>query len=223
MLRTVTLRSGGWLRDNQAPLPFTAPRASLNAAVSAPRALGIGSLAMKPLREVAKLKKISINELALALVGDSLERYMRASGETIEKPLIAACPMNVREEGNTDASTQIAAITIKLGEPGANLSQRIEQVRESSESAKRDAGSMSRNGLIDYLAVIGGVAELMDRSQLREYLPPLTNVNVSNVPGPREQRYLCGSKLVRTIPLSTLVGGTAINITFFSFPNHIFI
>ncbi|MEH6584803.1 MAG: WS/DGAT domain-containing protein, partial [Halioglobus sp.] len=45
---------------------------------------------------------------------------------------------------------------------------------------------------------------------------PLTSVNVSNVAGPAYRCYHGGAEMVRSYPLSTLAGGTAINITFTS-------
>lgn len=210
------LEAGGIAKPRQAPLPFSAPKSIFNNEVHAQRRLGIGGIQFLDFKAQAKQAGVSINELALALVGDALEHYAESRDSAVDKALVAVCPLGLRKEGDTSASTQIAALAIKLGEPGVDIGTRLSQVHESSVDAKQDAQSMSRQALITYLIMVGGLAELLDRPPFNEYLPPLTNVNVSNVAGPREDLYLSGAKLVKSIPLSTLAGGTAINITFFS-------
>lgn len=210
------LEAGGIAKPRQAPLPFSAPKSIFNNEVHAQRRLGIGGIKFADFKAQAKQAGVSINELALALVGDALENYAETYNSAVDKALVAVCPLGLRKEGDTSASTQIAALAIKLGEPGVDIATRLSQVHESSVHAKEDAQSMSRQALMTYLIMVGGLAELLDRPPFNEYLPPLTNVNVSNVAGPREDLYLSGAKLVKSIPLSTLAGGTAINITFFS-------
>jgi diacylglycerol O-acyltransferase len=155
--------------------------------------------------------------VALTLVGAALDRYSQLHGETRDGQLVAACPMAVREEGDTDASTQIAAISIKLGDSTMSISERLQQVHVSSKDAKAEAKNMSREALINYLVLTGGAATLLAKTPLADYVPPLTSVNVSNVAGPRFRAYMGGAEMIRSYPVSTLAGGTAINITFSSF------
>ena len=75
---------------------------------------------------------------------------------------------------------------------------------------------MSKEALMNYLVLLGGAATIFSKSPLGDYIPPLTSVNVSNVAGPNCRYYHGGAELVRSYPLSTLAGGTAINITFAS-------
>jgi hypothetical protein len=125
--------------------------------------------------------------------------------------------MAVRKEGDTDASTQIAAISVKLGDSTMSISERLQQVHRSSTDAKDEASQMSREALMNYLVLTGGAATLLSKTPLSDYVPPLTSVNVSNVAGPGYRCYLGGAEVIRSYPVSTLAGGTAINITFSSF------
>ncbi|MGI9286273.1 MAG: wax ester/triacylglycerol synthase family O-acyltransferase [Pseudomonadales bacterium] len=215
-LGKATLRAGGMAPKRRAPLPFSAPKSVFNQPVHATRRLGIGSLDLAPFKTFSRKHSVSINEVALTIVGAALERYAHEFGTPPERPLVAVCPMGIRQEGDTSASTQIAAISVKLGEPGAAISERLQQVHASSIDAKEDAKAMSREALMNYLVLIGGLADLLDRSPLAGYVPPLTNVNVSNVAGPSDPYYLSGAKLLQNYPVSTLAGGAAINITFIS-------
>ncbi len=222
-LRDVSLALGrnllqaGGLYKRESPLPFSAPHTLFNQPVHATRHLGVASVDLKRFKTVARSQAVSINEVALALVGEALERYTRRYDVLPEKPLVATCPLSVREPGDNDASTQIAAISVKLGEPGSELLDRLQQIHESSKDAKAEARRMSRDALMDYLILIGGTADVLSKTPLGSSLPALTSVNVSNVVGPRRRCFLAGAELVRSYPVSTLAGGTAINITFNSF------
>lgn len=202
--------------DRESPLPFSAPKSLFNKPVFATRNLGVGGTGIDRFKAISKAEKVSINEVALTIVGAALDRYTLKYSEAPNKQLLAACPMAVRKEGDTDASTQIAAITVKLGDADMNIRQRLEQVATSSRDAKEEAKHMSREALMNYLVLLGGAATLFSKSALADYVPPLTSVNVSNVAGPSYPCHLSGAEMVRSYPLSTLAGGTAINITFTS-------
>jgi WS/DGAT/MGAT family acyltransferase len=215
MFGRTLLQASGRL-EREVPLPFSAPHSLFNAPVHATRRLGIGSTPLERFRAVAKAAGVSVNDVALAIVGEALERYAHTRHETPDRPLVAACPMSIRAPGDTSASTQIAAISVKLGEPGANIRTRLQQVHASTRDAKAEARGVSREGLIAWLALLGGTADLVSKSALAERIPPATNVNISNVAGPAYRCFLAGAELVASYPVSTLAGGTAINVTFAS-------
>jgi hypothetical protein len=48
------------------------------------------------------------------------------------------------------------------------------------------------------------------------FLPPLGNILISNVVGPKQDLYLDGSKLVGLYPMSTIPPGVSANITFYT-------
>ena len=210
------LQAGGIL-EREAPLPFSAPKSLFNKPVYATRHLGVKATGLDRFKAISRREKVSINDVALTIVGAALERYAEKYAELPDKPMVAACPLAVREEGNTDASTQIAAISVKLGEAGVDIRQRLQQVHRSSSDAKEEAKNMSREALMNYLILIGGASELLSKSPVSDFVGTLSSVNVSNVAGPGYRCYMGGAEMVRSYPVSTLAGGTAINITFSSF------
>jgi hypothetical protein len=55
----------------------------------------------------------------------------------------------------------------------------------------------------------------------RAPVPPLLNVVISNVPGPREPLYLAGARMLAYYPVSTITDGVGLNITVISYLDHI--
>ncbi len=210
------LQAGGVIAGERA-LPFSAPKTRFNGKVHATRRLGIGSLALDRFQRVAKHYQVTVNDVALTLVGHALERYADEYGERPSRPLVAVCPMAVRSRITDGAATQISAISVALGEPGTRIVPRLHQVHRSSMEAKNEAARLSPQAQMDYLLLLGGLTEAVNRTPLGGVLPPSTNVNVSNVVGPRQRCYFAGGEIVGSYPVSTLAGGTKINVTFNSY------
>ena len=68
-----------------------------------------------------------------------------------------------------------------------------------------------------YLLAPGGLQALGALAGIRAPLPLGFNVCVSNVPGPREPRYLRGSRMEAYYPASIPIHGMALNITVLSY------
>lgn len=222
LLGKATRRYRG-LDDSLAPLPLSAPDTVFNSKVGKKRSLGVGSLDLAAVRDVAKKHRVTINDLVLTLVGHALEHYSDEHGNMPERELVAVCPMSLRRPGDNSAGNQIIGIYVRLGVPGSELEERLKRVHHSSVAAKDDAKSVSNQALMTYLVMTGGTAELLSRVPRLPGIdvPRQANVNVSNVPGPGRPYYLGDCRMVRTYPVSTLAGGTAINITFGSLENHL--
>ncbi len=68
-----------------------------------------------------------------------------------------------------------------------------------------------------YTLVVQVLAQLGDSLGLADRLPPLGNLVISNVPGPRHALYLRGARMTGIYPISTVAPGTVMNITVFSY------
>jgi hypothetical protein len=130
--------------------------------------------------------------------------------------------MSLRQSGDDTASTQVSAVHVRLGEPGAGVRDRLAQVVQSSHEAKDMVSGMSTEALMDFGVFFFAVMELLNRTRLDRYIAPSYNVLVSNVPGPGdEELYLCGSKMVASYPISTLLPGVNLNATVLSHGNSL--
>lgn len=212
-LRRNLLQARGKLQRDM-PLPFSAPKTLFNRPVHAKRRLGIGSIALLRVKTVSRRESVSVNEVLLTIVGHALERYQQEHGESNSKPLIAVCPLSIRDPGDTESATKIAGLSVALGTPGNSIAGRLLEVHASSGDAKRDAAKMSSEALMQQMLMMGlagGVIQKLPNIGTDQWM---TNVNVSNVAGIPHRCYIAGAEIEHTYPVSTLAGGTAINITF---------
>ncbi len=213
------------LRPEHSPVqpPFAAHRTRLNRPIEwETRSTAVCTLPLDRVKAIGHARGCTVNEVVLALLGASLEEYLQARDEPVKAPLVAMCPMNIRSEGDDSATTRVTGVHVRLGEPGCSIDERLQQVIDSSHAAKEDVAGLSTGALIGYGVVIFGLWELLERSGADRYLAPSYNVLVSNVPGPgQDNLYLCGSRLLASYPISTLLPGVNLNATLLSHGNSI--
>ncbi|MEO7129702.1 MAG: WS/DGAT domain-containing protein, partial [Rhodoferax sp.] len=96
--------------------------------------------------------------------------------------------------------------------------ERLQAIRQSSLAAKAMTARMKSAMPMDFPSLgapwlISGMASLYGRSRLANRLPPVTNVAISNVPGPKFALYMAGAKMLTYYPVSIAVHSVALNVT----------
>jgi WS/DGAT/MGAT family acyltransferase len=171
---------------------------------------------------MAKAVGASFNDIVLWICATALRDYLGKQGQLPKKSLLAAMPISLREEGNQDLNTQASMTVVDLGTQYAHPVKRLHAILRST--AKVKVAMTDLKGLIptnypSLLApwVVGGVAKAAFKTYqttgLSHRLPMLSNLVISNVPGPQVPLYLAGAKLLTYHPMSIVIHGTALNIT----------
>lgn len=205
------------LRKSRFPVPFTAPRTRLNTAVTRARRAAIGELPLGELKTLARATDTTLNDVIVTLCDIALTRYLQDHKDAPAAPLVAQIPVSLRRDGDDQLGNQIAILPVTLGHAGRDPLRRLAEIHESSRRLKDEATALSPDAVSLYTVAIQGVAQTAELLGLGAAMPPLGNVLISNVPGPREPLYLWGSRLVASYPLSAIPPGLAMNITVFSY------
>jgi WS/DGAT/MGAT family acyltransferase len=199
------------------PIPFTAPRTKLNATVTRARRAAVGELSLSALKALAHATETTLNDVIVTLCDIALTRYLQDHKDAPATPLVAQIPVSLRREGEHQLGNQIAILPVTLGHAGRDPLKRLGEIHESSSRLKAEASGMSADSVSMYTLAIQGAAQAAELLGLNEAVPPLGNVLISNVPGPREPLYLWRSLLIASYPLSAIPPGLAMNITVFSY------
>jgi len=209
------------LRDSKVQIPFTASRTRMNRTIEwDTRSTAVCSLPLDKIKAIGKKRDCTVNEVVLAVIGAALDDYLEQHRENTEAPLVALCPVSFRTEGDDTASTQVSAVHVRLGEPGAPIIDRLDQVIDSSQASKDEVQGFSAEGMVDFGVIIFGLWEILSRTRLDQVITPSYNVLVSNVPGPGDKNlYLRGSRMLASYPISTLLPGVNLNVTVLSHGN----
>jgi WS/DGAT/MGAT family acyltransferase len=204
----------GSLRDNV----LSAPRTVFNCQVGPDRSFAELSLPIADFKRVAKGFGASLNDVVLAVCGGALRELLMSVDELPRKPLVAAMPVSLRADGNTESNNQVSMVQCTLATDLADPVERLRAIQASTAQIKQRVAAFKDLIPTDYPGLAAplwaaGLSRLWARGRIAEKLPPLANVAISNVPGPPVPLYLAGAKLRHYYPLSIVTHGLAFNIT----------
>jgi diacylglycerol O-acyltransferase len=107
----LTLKALAMLRPTKSPdgsnahrMNWLAPKTPLNATITNQRSFARFSIPYAESKKIAKLNNVSLNDVVMAISGEGMNRYFKDEGFYAEEPLLAAIPVSVRPEGNTELS-----------------------------------------------------------------------------------------------------------------------
>jgi diacylglycerol O-acyltransferase / wax synthase len=214
-LRPTAAASG---KDKAARDNWFAPKTPLNVSITNQRTFAGLSIPLEAVKSVAKANEATLNDVVLAICSGALRRYLADMGCVPTQPLLAAVPVSLREAGNTDLNNQASMVRMSLASTIADPLQRLQAIRQASAAAKAMTASMKSVIPTDFPSLgapwlISGVASLFGRSKIANRLPPIANVAISNVPGPKFALYLAGAKMLTYFPVSIAVHSMALNVT----------
>ncbi|MDT5140453.1 MAG: diacylglycerol O-acyltransferase / wax synthase, partial [Mycobacterium sp.] len=105
-----------------------APRSILNNRISRNRRFATQQYQLDRLKSIARANDATLNDVALAIVGGGLRRFLDELGQLPDKPLIAMLPVNVRPKDDEGGGNAVAAILGTLGTDVAGPIERLQAV-----------------------------------------------------------------------------------------------
>lgn len=209
------------------PLPFTAPRTSINRAISAHRQVAFTQLPLGDVERVRRAFGGTVNDVVLAVVSGALRRFFHTRGEEVAGPLVAMVPISVRGDGEGAVlGNRVSGTLVSLASDVDDPPARFRAIVEATSVAK-DRHRAVGPDLLAYWAeallpaVTSPVATAVAGLRVFDHLPPLCNVVVSTVPASPTTLSLAGARLVRAHPLGPVVEGVGLNVTALSYEDHL--
>jgi diacylglycerol O-acyltransferase len=140
-----------------------------------------------------------------------LRRYLADVGTLPTQPLITNIPVSVRRVNKTrEAGNSISWAMVSLATDVDDVRQRFDTIRSATGQAKKRLQQLGDT--IDTYTLLVTTPILLEQVVgLGGHLPPMFNIPISNVPGPRTAKYLNGARLREIYALTVLYGGQALN------------
>jgi len=202
-------------RPGKLPL---APRTPLNVSITNARAFAMRSVPLEHLKQIARTGGFSLNDVVLAVCAGALKRYLADYEALPKKPLVAAVPVSLREQGNADMNNQVSFMTVSLATDRDDPLERLKGIRESADAGKQVSGRIKGALPMDFPSfgvpwLMTGLVSLYGRSGLANRMPQPGTLVISNVPGPQMPLYLAGAAIRSYAPVSIPAHGMALNVT----------
>jgi len=216
--RVKAAREKGELGEDVEPGP-----SRFNGEVSPHRVVTAARLDMAELKQLRHaVPGATVNDLALSIVAGALRLYLADKGDSLEQPLVAQLPVNIRrDEQKSEQGNKITRISVSSCSDIADPLARLEAVHRASEDSKKRLslqGDSLNEEMADALGphVTSMIFKLMENTSrlqaLTHLMPGGPNFSLSNVPGPSHPMYLCGARLVWDIGLAPLLPDMGLSI-----------
>jgi diacylglycerol O-acyltransferase / wax synthase len=222
-----------------AATPFHAPRTAFNGSLSPHRQVATATFRLADVRRVGRAFGVTVNDVILAVCSGALRRHLGPGRDLPEAPLVALVPVSARDgysaargggraagAPGTAGANRLSALLLPLPTNRADPAARLRAVAEAAGQAKAGQAALGA-GTLMALAEVGrpalytAASRLYSWLRLADRLPPLCNLVVSNVAGPRRELSFRGVRARALYPLGPLVDGVGLNITVFSHANRL--
>jgi WS/DGAT/MGAT family acyltransferase len=210
---------------NEIPAPdVSAPKTVLNKSVGPHRVFDAVEFPLASFKEIKNAAGVTVNDVALGVIGGALQRYLEAKGEAPEEgSLAAALPLNMRtRRGVTEDNNQVGSVFASLHTGISDPMERLAAVNQSTGEAKRSGeaspmvDAMMLAGILSP-AVTKAAAGFWARNELSRFIPMNVSTCISNVAGPDFPLYCAGAKMVDYYGLGVLTPGMGIFHLVFSY------
>lgn len=199
------------------PRAFTAPHTPMNEPIHNLRSITHTSLPLAGVKSIARRFDATVNDVMLCILDAAVNRYLRAHGHAPQHPLVALCPVSLRGAEAAEATTNVSAVWPALGPVGATIDGRLEAIVANTRKAKEDLKTLGRDVAYAYAVMAFALSETLTVAQPEPFELLPANMLVSNVRGPERPLYLNGARLEALFPVSTLIVGIGLNVTFMSY------
>jgi WS/DGAT/MGAT family acyltransferase len=187
------------------------PRTRFNQQVSGHKVFDEARFQMADVKRLrSAVPGATVNDVALAIVGGAMRRYLESKGELPEEPLVAMVPISTRapDQAGTGGN-QVSMMRASLATNVANPVERLAAIHAATSASKAAQNGVAARALREVSQTLPGalLGIGVRAASLLPNMPVVTNTLVTNVPGPRQALYLCGAKLVRTTGCLPLYDG----------------
>lgn len=203
--------------ESEAAVPFQAPKTTFNGRIHGPRRFATQHYELARIKRLAKRGGVTVNDVFVALCAAALRRYMMERHELPTETLTAGLPMSVRPAGDGAVGNAFSMIFAKLHTDIRDPLQRLEAISRSARAAKARVEQLPRAAVNNYTMLSMGPYMLQLMLGLGGYSRPLSNIVISNVPGPADTLYFNGARVEEFYPISLLFNGQALNISVVSY------
>ena len=188
-----------------------------NAPLGPRRAVAFTRLPFEGVRRIRAVRGGSVNDVVLAVLAGGLKRWLEARGQsTYGLELTALVPVSLRAPAEAaELGNRISAMLVPLAVDPADEGARLAATRAATERLKANGAWTGIDALLEL--VDGLPAPLVALVGRRLRLGRLANVIATNVPGPRETRWLCGARVAELRPLVPICDGMGLGLAVFSY------
>lgn len=192
--------------------PRLCPRTSVNRPTGARRRLHVVTVPLADVVATAHRLGVTVNDLVLAAVADSLSGLLRDRGESVDS-LVVSVPYSGRagtEAGRLGNDTGVVPFRLPLDVDSGTRLQAIARMTRDQRRRPRAASAAPLGVAFRALARLGVFRWFVDHQRL-------VNTFVTNVRGPAQPWRFCDRVVSRVVPVAVTPGNVAVTFDVLSY------
>lgn len=190
------------------------PRTRFNTNVSPHRVFDAVEFELSDIKRIKDaVPGVTVNDVALAICGGGLRKYLQSKNELPERSLVAMAPVNIRtKDQEGQAGNQVSQLTVRVCSDIEEPLARLEAVSAGTSQAKELNHAIGAKTMTDYTQFVpstltAAAARLSSRLALVNRVKPSYNCVITNVPGPQVPLYFTGAKMLSNYGLGPAIDG----------------
>ncbi len=207
------------------------PRVFFNGQISSLRSVAMGSLPLGELKAVKNTFGVTLNDAVLTVVAIAVRRYLEEHDDLPEEALSCMVPISLalnevgKDVRDEEAANQTHTMNVKFPvqiEDPVELIQTLHQCSNASKQRFNDTYDNIMLTVVDTLppSLAAPAMSFMTGEFSARF--PVSNLGVSNIPGPNFPLYMRGAKVVGNYPMGPIPNGIGLGITMMSYLDEIY-
>ncbi len=203
--------------------PFTPPASFMNHVLTPQRRFATATLALADVKETSKKLGVTINDLVLAMSSGALRELLLKYDGKADHPLLASVPMSYDFSPDRISGNRFSGVLISLPVDVDDAEQRVRQAREAAMLAKESHQLVGPELVARWAAYMppAPMESMFRRLSNMDGQNKVLNLNISNVPGPRERGKVGGATVTEIYSVGPLTAGSGLNITVWSYVDQL--
>lgn len=203
--------------------PFTPPPSFMNHMLTPQRTFATATLALSDIKETGKALGVTINDLVLALSSGALRKLSLRYDGKADHPLLASVPMSFDFSPDRISGNRFSGVLVALPVDVDDPLERVRLSHDFAVSAKESHQLIGPELISRWAAYFPPApAESLFRWLAgRDGQNKVLNLNISNVPGPRERGRVGGALVTEIYSVGPLTAGSGLNITVWSYVDQL--
>lgn len=203
-------------------MPFTPPPTFMNHMLTPERRFATATLALADVKATGKKLGATINDMVLAMSSGALRTLLlRYDGKAV--PLLASVPVSFNFDPERISGNYFSGMMVAIP---ADLDDPLERVQAAHDNAvwAKESHQLLGPELISRWAAYwppSGTEALFRYLASRDGQNKVLNLNISNVPGPRERGRVGGALVTEIYSVGPLTAGSGLNITVWSYVDQL--
>jgi WS/DGAT/MGAT family acyltransferase len=202
------------------------PQVFFNGQISSRRSMAMGCLSLTDIKAIKNAFGVTLNDAVLAIVAIAVRRYLEQHDDLPAEALSCMVPISLvlnatgnesrDEEATNQTDTMNVRFPVQITDP-VELIQTLHKCSNASKQRFQDTYDNLMLTVVDTLppAVAAPAMSFVMGDFSARF--PVSNLGVSNIPGPTFPLYMRGARVVGNYPMGPIPNGIGLGITMMSY------